>query len=203
MFFVLLFRGGRASSAPGADTAATVDRTIVQRPRPAPIEITEPAPPPTWEGRRQPAWARDGSRTISFELRAKSDVPVWMTRVRPALVVRCLSHATDVFVETGSAASIEPQDGTHTVRLQIDDGPVEVQHWSDSVSQQELFAPDGVLLARRLARAHQLRFGFTPYNAKPVVAEFVVEGFDELAPLVGRTCGWSLDHTPAARRSSE
>src|SRR2546425_1300728 len=34
-----------------------------------------------WTGSRQPRWARDGSKTISFELEAENDVAVWMTRV--------------------------------------------------------------------------------------------------------------------------
>jgi hypothetical protein len=52
-----------------------------------------------------------------------------------------------------------------------------------------VFAPDGAQLTERLARAHRLRVGFTPFNSKPVTAEFIVVGFDELAPLVTRTCG--------------
>ena len=202
MIVVLLLRGAPGSAANAKPLSGAAQNTAERQQAAAP-EITEPAPLPTWVGRRQAGWARDGSKTITFELRARNEVPVWMTHARPNLVVRCLSHATEVFVETGSAASIEPQDGAHTVRVQVDDGPIEVQQWSDSVSQQELFAPNGLVLARRIARAHRLRFGFTPYNAKPVVADFPVDGFDQLAPLVGRTCGWALDEAAVAapRRS--
>jgi hypothetical protein len=96
-----------------------------------------------------------------------------------------------------SAASIEGQSGSHTVRLHIDDDPELVQQWTDSMSSQELFAPNSVALARRLASAQRLRFSFTPYNAKPVTAEFSVRGFEKLAPLVGNTCGWKLDNPRA------
>lgn len=163
--------------------------------------VVEPAERPTWVGRRQAAWASDGSKTIEFELQATSDVPVWMAKVRPSLVVRCVSRSTEVFVAIRSSASIEPQAGSHTVRLQIDDDPEVIQKWSDSVSSQELFAPNAVSLARRLAGAHRMRFGFTPYNAKPVMAEFSVQGFDKLAGLVASTCGWRLHDsgTPAPR----
>src|SRR5262249_59535913 len=37
--------------------------------------IKESAPRPAWVGRRQATWARDGSKTISFELAALQDVP--------------------------------------------------------------------------------------------------------------------------------
>jgi hypothetical protein len=155
--------------------------------------IVEPPPRQQWLGRRQASWASDGSKTITFELQANEDVPVWMSRVRPQLVVRCVSRTTEVFVSLGSAASVEQQTGRHTVQIQIDDDPAIVQQWSDSESSHELFAPDGLLFTRVLAETRRLRFGFTPFNSPPVVADFSVEGFDQLAPLVAKTCGWRLE----------
>lgn len=148
-----------------------------------------------WVGSRQPRWASDGSRTIAFELAADNYVPVWMKRVRPVLAVRCLSETTDVFVITGSAASIEGNASRHTVRVSFDEGPDVEAHWLDSVDYQALFAPDGEVVARQIAGARQMRFGFTPYNASPVVADFDVSGFDELIESVAKTCKWKTDHT--------
>ena len=165
-------------------------------PKPAPAApVVESAPAPTWAGNRQATWANDGSKTISFELKATHDVNVWMARVRPLLVVRCLYRTTEVFVAIQSAASIEGQAGSHTVRVQIDDDQESAQQWTDSVTGQELFAPNSVALARRLASAERLRFSFTPYNAQQVTSEFVVQGFDKLAGLVGNTCGWKLEES--------
>jgi hypothetical protein len=155
--------------------------------------IVESGPAPTWVGNERAAWANDGSKTISFELQATGDVYVWMARVRPLLGVRCLYRTTEVFVAIQSAASIEGQSGSHTVQVHVDGDPELVQQWTDSTSGQELFAPNAVPLVRRLASAERLRFTFTPYNAKPVTAEFSVQGFDRLAGLVGNTCGWKLD----------
>jgi hypothetical protein len=157
--------------------------------------VVESMPAPTWVGKRQATWANDGSKTISFELKATHDVNVWMSRVRPLLVIRCLYRTTEVFVAIQSAASIEGQSGNHTVRVQIDDDQELAQQWTDSMSGQELFAPNSVALVRRLASAKRLRFSFTPFNATPVAAEFSVEGFDGLAGLVGNTCGWKLDES--------
>jgi len=178
-------------------TESSAPATVVV-PKPAAMPhasstIVEPPPRQQWLGRRQASWASDGSKTIAFELQASDDVSVWMTKVRPQLVVRCVSRMTEVFVALGSAASLEQQTGRHTVQIQIDDDPVIVQQWSDSETSHELFAPDGLLLTRVLADARRLRFGFTPFNAAPVVADFSVEGFEELAPLVARTCGWRLE----------
>lgn len=168
----------------------------------APTIAEEPmleGPVPSWVGSRQATWANDGSKTISFELQATRDVNVWMARVRPLLIVRCLYRTTEVFVATKASASIEGQSGTHTVRLTIDNEPELVQQWTDSVSGHEMFSPNGVDLARRLAHAELLRFSFTPYNAKPVTADFVVSGFDKLASLVGNTCGWKVDDSAQTR----
>jgi len=178
-----------------------VEAARVVPPSSASPAIVESAPAQPWVGRRQAIWAGDGSTTISFELQSSNDVPVWMTRVRPVLSVRCVSRSTEIFVAIRSAASIEPQAGSHTVRIQIDDDQEMVQQWSDSESGQELFAPNGLAIVRRLAHARRMRFGFTPYNAQPVMAEFAVQGFDQLAGLVAGACGWRLDdsRTPATR----
>ena len=182
--------------------AASPQPVTAPAPVAKPAAAEEPAlegPVPTWVGSRQATWANDGSKTISFELKSTQDVNVWMARVRPLLIVRCLYRTTEVFVATQASASIEGQSGTHTVRLTIDTEPEIVQQWTDSVSGHELFAPDGVDLARRLARAELLRFSFTPYNAKPVTADFVVSGFDDLAGLVGNACGWKVNDSAQSR----
>lgn len=145
---------------------------------------------PKWTGRRQPSRASDGSRTIAFELQAEHSVPVWGRRVRPVLGVRCLWGETEVFVMTHWAASIEPGIEGHSVQVAFDDEAPLDRRWSDSLDYQALFAPDAVPLARRIAGAQTMRFGFTPHNASRVVAEFDVRGFDELMGWVARTCGW-------------
>lgn len=173
---------------------------------PAPETVTEKAAPsvpvveimnvPKWTGPRRATRTRDGSRTIAFELDASSDVRVWMSSERPRLTVRCLSGVTDVFISTGSPASIEREDGIHSVHVQMDSDPETVERWMGSESSRELFSPDGRALARRLARARRMRFGFTPFHAEPVTAEFPVQGFDQLVGLVAGTCGWRVDPAP-------
>jgi len=186
-----------------ASVAASKNVPVPADPKPMPAEperTIESGPAPTWMGARRANVGRDGSKTIAFELTARNDVGVWMKRVRPLLVVRCLARETEVFVAIGSAASIEQQAESHAVRLQFDDAEPVAEPWSDSVSSQELYAPDGVTFARRLARAATLRFGFTPYNSRPVVAEFDVRGFDQLVGLVAGTCGWRVDDSLGAEK---
>src|SRR4030095_16903205 len=71
-------------TASAASTAADPPRTTP----PASAPAVESGPVPTWTGQRNAAWARDGSKTITFELQAVRDVQAWASRVRPVLVVR-------------------------------------------------------------------------------------------------------------------
>jgi hypothetical protein len=164
-----------------------------------PPSVSEPvvhvgqAPP--WIGRRQAAWGFDGTKTIAFTMDESGDVPIGTARARPQLGVRCLARHVDLYVVTGPL-TFEPQSATHTVAVQIDDDPERTEQWIASESSQEVFAPDGLGSVRRLAGAHRMRFKYTPFHAKPVNVDFVVEGFDQLAPLVARTCGTRLDPTP-------
>ena len=172
---------------PAVESVSAAQATPVVSRASDPAVKVEPTLLPTWGGRRQAVWGPDGTKTIIFALDAISDVTA-RSRTRPQLVARCLSRAIEVYVVTGPL-SFERQTGSHTVRVRVDDEPEQSQQWVDSDGSRELFAPDAVALSDRLARAHRLRVGFTPFNASPVTAEFVVEGFDQIAPLLARTCG--------------
>jgi hypothetical protein len=174
-------------SWPAVESGNSVRATPVASRASDPPVLVEPTLLPTWAGRRQAVWGPDGTKTVSFALDAISDVTA-RSRTRPQLVARCLSRATEVYVVTGPLR-FERNTGSHTVRVQVDDEPAQSQQWVDSDGSRELFASDPVALSDRLARAHRLRIGFTPFNASPVTAEFIVEGFDEIAPLLARTCG--------------
>jgi hypothetical protein len=96
-------------------------------------------------------------------------------------------------VALDTSTTYEDDADRRTVTVQWDNDSASSQRWGLSETGRELFAPDGIALVRRLATARRLRFGFAPFNATPVTAQFAVEGFDELAELVARTCGWRLD----------
>ena len=156
---------------------------------PAPLPaVVDSIPPPTWTGARRASWARNGSKTIAFHLAATRDLSVWMNRARPVLGARCLYRATEVFVVLDTSASFEDDADRRTVRVQWDDEPASVQQWGVSETGKELFAPDAKGFIERMATARRLQFGFTPFNAEPVTAEFAVAGFDQLAGLVTGTC---------------
>lgn len=183
------------TAAPPAPAAAA-NRTAPAAASPAPTTasaaaastvVTEIAP--TWVVPSRASYGFDGSRTMTLQLAALGEVSAGTMRVRPGLAVRCLARRTDVFVATGIQAKIERGD-THTVAVQFDDEAPTTEQWAGSHSYQELFAPDAIAFAQRLAHARRLRFSFTPYNARAVLADFNVAGFDKLVGNVARTCGW-------------
>jgi hypothetical protein len=176
---------------PASDVApaSPLVAAVAKHRSPASAETSSDGSHSEWTGSTRPRWARDGSKMIEFDHAAARDVAVWMKRVRPVLAVRCLYGRTEVFVIPDTAASIESNDH-HTVRVRFDDGPDVGQSWADSEDSQELFAPDGVAMARQLAKARTMQFAFTPYNAAPVVVDFDVQGFDQLVGIVAKTCKW-------------
>jgi hypothetical protein len=177
------------------DTADQTAHEAAAAPAPT-APVVDEGPVPTWSGSKRASWASDGSKTIAFTLAATHDLPVWMNRARPALIVRCLYRATEAFVVLETSTSFEDDANLRTVRVQWDDEEQSVQQWTVSETARELFAPDGVAFVRQLAHARRLRFGFSPFNAEPVTAEFAVEGFDALAGLVANSCGWRFDARP-------
>jgi hypothetical protein len=185
--FVNVRPEAQIKATPPAAAIATAPTPAAIATAPAPA-VVETIPPPTWIGSRRTSWASDGSKTITFQLAATRDLSVWMNKARPVLAARCLYHATEVFVVLDTSAGFEHDADRRTVRVQWDDEPGSVQQWRVSESGRELFAPDGKAVIERMATAHRLQFGFTPFHAEPVTAEFAVQGFERLAGLVTTAC---------------
>jgi hypothetical protein len=188
-----------ASTMPGPakPVQASAGSPTPARPAPAPakVQIDEA---PGWVVPSRVGYGRDGSRVLTLQVAALRDIQVRQP-VRPVLAVRCLSRMTEVFVSLGTSASIEAGD-TNRVTVQLDDEMPSVQQWVRTHTYQELFAPDGLTLARQLAGASLMRFTFTPFSSRPVVAEFSVKGFDQHVATVARTCGWPGAAGTSARK---
>jgi hypothetical protein len=180
--FAMLVGGGSSSQSARSVEPRTLERSIKGMARLA-------TGGPRWNSTNR-EWLGSSRKGIAFELPAGNKVAVWQRQVQPTLVVRCLSNRTDVFVYTDSAAKMETADENHTVRVAFDGEPDSTERWPDADEHDALFAPDGAAFARRLMTARTMRFGFTPHNASPVVAEFYVTGLAELIEPVVRQCGW-------------
>lgn len=202
------------ASAPGSTPASTPAPNPAPKPAPPPASKPVPSPAqasasatpaavvieeaPGWVIPRRTGFASDGSRTMTMELPALRDLQVSREHIRPVLAVRCLSRRTEVFVALGTSAAIEAGDTNH-VTVQIDDQPAASQQWLRTDTYRELFAPDGLALARQFVGASLLRFTFTPFHSRPIVAEFNVRGFDQHVSTLARTCGWPAPGVAAKR----
>jgi hypothetical protein len=165
--------------------------------QPTPAELEEA---PDWIVPRAPGHTIDGSQLFTLQLDALRGFTVGGQHIRPVLAVRCMGRQTEVFVSLGTSASLEAGEG-HTVTIRFDQEPAATERWESSSTYQELFAPDGVALARRLARTGILQFGFTPYNSPPVAVQFIVQGLDQHIANVSRLCRWPAERAPRSTRS--
>jgi hypothetical protein len=179
-FGLLFARGGTSSAA--AAPAANARRGA---PAPAPV-VTESR---KWSDENRAFWLANQRHSAAFELQAENMVPTWLGRVRPLLVVRCVSKKVETFVYTRSAMKIEPNAQDKTVTIGFDGEPARTERWPDSQDHDALFAPDGAAFAERLTHARTLQFGYTPHNVDPVVAEFHVAGLADMLQPVAADCG--------------
>ena len=176
-----------ARQATPSDVAAATRATAASR---SPLE-TPVAPPaaPGWTTEHQAQWLGNRPRSAAFELPADNTVAIWLGKIRPILVVRCVAKRTETFVFTGSAIRIEPRTEDHTVTFAFDGGGEATERWPDSAEHDALFAPDGVAFAERVAHAQTMTFGYTPHNAEPVVARFHVAGLTGFLDRAAKECG--------------
>jgi hypothetical protein len=142
----------------------------------------------------------DDSRKVVYRLEAENDVSVWLKTVRPALIARCQEGKTDAYVVTHSSASVEyGSTDEHTVRLRFDEDKATTERWTESTDNDALFAPQPVRFLRSLATSEALRFGYTPFNASPVVVEFTTRGFGEPFQNIASTCKWSAEASDSSK----
>ena len=200
LIFTILGMRGAASPEPVA-TAAPVRPTPGKAPAktaaapkatPSPAAKTVKVDPdaPRWSRVTDGRWVGTRGQTAAFEVSATGRVHVWTRDVTPVLVVRCEKGNAEAFVFTQSAAQMEPQDGDHTVQIAFDGSKPASQRWPDSAEHDALFARNSLEFTRQLTQARTLQFGFTPHNAGPVIATFVLDGLEPLLASSARQCGW-------------
>lgn len=132
----------------------------------------------------------DSSPAVSMSLLSQGQIQGWLESQQPSLVIRCQENKTEVYVVTGTAASVEYGADTHTVRLRFDEGKPITQHWSASTDSKALFAPHAIPLAKQLDNHSRFTFEFTPFNANPAIAVFELDGIDKHIGKVKSTCRW-------------
>jgi hypothetical protein len=75
------------------------------------------------------------------------------------------------------------------VNVSLDDEPMATERWQDAEDRTALFAPNSTAFSQRLRNARLLKFGYTPHNARAVVARFHVTGLATLMDRFAKECG--------------
>jgi hypothetical protein len=201
LIFTILGMRGAASPEPAAAPAPArrAPASAPARSKAAPAAaaavkpVTVDADAPRWSRVNDGRWVGTRGQTAAFELSATGRVHVWMRDVTPVLVVRCEKGNAEAFVYIQSAARMEPQDGDHTVQVSFDGAGPASQRWPDSAEHDALFARNAPEFTRQLTQSRTLQFGFTPHNAEPVVATFVLDGLEPLLASSAKLCGWRTE----------
>jgi hypothetical protein len=181
-----------SNTKPPAPTGPAPSPTPATQTAPSGPTTTVAAAPTTKWVRAEDVSKMDDSKTIFYRLEAEEEIAGWLKQHRPSLMIRCKEGKTDAFIVTGMASSVEyGLTDEHTVTLRFDDAAAQKQRWADSTDDEALFAPNPVAFARRVATSRRLRFGWTPFNASPVIAEFNTDGFETGARELATSCRWS------------
>ena len=132
----------------------------------------------------------DDSKTLTYATAATDDLQGWLKATRPILMARCSKHRLDAVLVTQMATSVEYGDRTgHHVRVRFDDGAISSQRWTESTTNDGLFASNPTAFLATLAKSKRLRIELTPFNSTPKVIDFQIAPFyAPYAELLG-ACG--------------
>lgn len=146
------------------------------------------------------------TQNIDGSVAADNQVQAWLDTPRPVLHVRCYRGKINVYVWTGTAASVETDyDGGvsygHKVRLRFDTNPEFIEEWAESDDHKALFESDDTFdgtnpahnLIVQMVQAKTLLFEFTPFNADPVIAHFNLQGLSAHIDEITKPCDWSVE----------
>jgi len=133
----------------------------------------------------------DDSRTVVLSLDAENAVSGWIATATPKLVLRCKEGKTEAYVVTGMPATVETGElQRHTVRIRYDDNAAATVLMAQSTDNKALFFPSPISSIRHMLGSRMLIVGFTPFNANPVTARFVVEGLEAAVKPLRASCRW-------------
>lgn len=138
----------------------------------------------------------DGSKTVTLYAQSLNMVEGWLKTERPTLLLRCKENKTEIFLNIGMSASVENSRNRHTVEIRIDDDKAFKQRWGQSTNGEALTAPKAIPLAKQLGRGSLVKFRFTPFNANPQIAEFMLVGLEKQLPKLADACNWHYEYKP-------
>jgi type VI secretion system protein VasI len=147
-----------------------------------------PAPAGKWKVEQRDSGI-SGAVDVYMVVQAVEKIQGEDGQVRPVLVVRCENNSTAVIFNF--ARFIEQSRAE--IALRIDDGEVVAASLKMSASGKAFGFWRGdraIPFVKRLLGGKRLLVEVTPFGARPVLAEFPVEGLDKAVAPLRKACGW-------------
>jgi len=142
----------------------------------------------------------DNSKTVFLNLLADNPVQGWLTTYTPSLSVRCQEHNLDVYISVGMQINVEyGMYQSATIRIRFDHETAKSLVADESTDGQALFFRNPGEIIYSMLDHDKLIFGFTPFNASPVVTTFNLVGLSNVIQPLEEACGLNaspLNPTP-------
>jgi hypothetical protein len=156
---------------------------------------TSTKPPEPFTGKWQVSTKKsefDDSTTVHLILPAENEIEGWVTTYRPNLVLRCQEGEIDAIVDIGMPAEIDPNRslGAHIVRVRFDNNPAFEAYTKESSDGDALFFFTREYMVIDMLKSREMTFGFTPFNADPVVTKFDLRGLSNVIEPLKEACNW-------------
>lgn len=158
----------------------------------APTQTNTPTP---FTGKWQVSTSKsefDNSTTVALSLEAESFIEGWLTTTLPTLVLRCKEREIDVYVNVGTQANVEyGLYDAATVRVRFDQDQAFETVANESTDGEALFFQDPHEMIIAMLKSNEMVFGFTPFNADPVVTTFDLRGLKNVIEPLKQSCNWN------------
>lgn len=127
----------------------------------------------------------------SNKLTDKTDV---YAMLRPSsgsgtLFLRCENNKTEAFLSVNEY--LGSSYGT-TVTTRIDGGKPIKSSWVMGEGGDSAFSPKSLSFIKSINGKKELIIGYSPYGKSQVIAEFDLNGINDVASEVSAACGWKL-----------
>jgi len=133
----------------------------------------------------------DDSKNVVLQRIAENDFSGWLKQYRGSLVLRCKENSTDAYVVTGIQANPEYgsiDEVTATIRYDKDRA-INIK-MKGSTDGEALFFKRPIAEIKKMMSRKQMLFKFTPFNASPTMAVFLLTGLSESIKDLRWSCGW-------------
>jgi hypothetical protein len=131
----------------------------------------------------------DDSTTVVLSLVAENSIQAWLSTPTPNLIVRCQEKKLAIYVDVGTQINVEyGLNDAATVRVRFDNGPSAESIADESTDGEGLFFRSPYDILWLIGNSSRMVFGFTPFNASPVVATFDLRGFTNIMKPLNQSC---------------